>query len=99
MDGARAGCVVLMRKKRTAAKLRLLLVEARARGTGLGRRLVDECIAFARAKGYRKLVLWTHAHLAAARHIYRAVGFVRVGQEAHRTFGPRVVGEYWELEL
>ena len=99
MDGARVGCVFLVQKNRATAKLRLLLVEPRARGTGLGRRLVDECIAFARAKGYRKLVLWTHAHLAAARHIYRAVGFVRVGQEAHRTFGPRVVGEYWELKL
>lgn len=99
MDGARVGCVFLVQKNRSAAKLRLLLVEPRARGTGLGRRLVDECIAFARAKGYRKLVLWTHAHLAAARHIYKAVGFRRVGQEAHRDFGPRVVGEYWELKL
>ena len=99
MDGARVGCVFLVKKNRTTAKLRLLLVEPRARGTGLGRRLVDECIAFARAKGYRKLVLWTHAHLTAARHIYRETGFVRVAQEAHRTFGPRVVGEYWELKL
>jgi DNA-binding MarR family transcriptional regulator/GNAT superfamily N-acetyltransferase len=99
MDGARVGCVFVVKENKTTAKLRLLLVEPAARGTGLGRRLVDECVAFARAKGYRKLVLWTHAHLAAARHIYQAVGFRKVGQEAHRTFGPKAVGEYWQLDL
>jgi len=98
-DGSRVGCVFLVQKNKTTAKLRLLLVEPVARGTGLGRRLVDECIAFARAKGYRKLVLWTHAHLAAARAIYRKTGFRLVKSEPHRTFGPRVVGEYWELKL
>ena len=98
-NGERVGCVFVVQQSRTVAKLRLLLVEPAARGTGLGRRLVEECIAFARAKGYKKLVLWTHAHLTAARHIYKATGFVKVGEEAHGTFGPRAVGEYWELKL
>jgi ribosomal protein S18 acetylase RimI-like enzyme len=65
----------------------------------LGRRLVEECIAFARGAGYRKLVLWTQANLLAARAIYRKLGFRRVRTEPHRAFGPRVIGEYWELEL
>ena len=98
-DGARVGCVFLVKQNRTTAKLRLLLVEPLARGSGLGRKLVEECIAFARAKGHRKMVLWTHAHLAAARAIYGKTGFRLVRREAHRTFGPRVVGEYWELKL
>jgi DNA-binding MarR family transcriptional regulator/N-acetylglutamate synthase-like GNAT family acetyltransferase len=98
-DGARIGCVFVVKQSKHTAKLRLLLVEPRARGTGLGGRLVEECIAFAREKGYRKMVLWTHAHLAAARAIYRKTGFKRVRTEAHSTFGPRVVGEYWELKL
>ena len=98
-DGARIGCVFVVKQSKHTAKLRLLLVEPRARGTGLGRRLVEECIAFAREKGYRKMVLWTHAHLAAARAIYRRTGFKRVRTEAHSTFGPRVIGEYWELKL
>jgi GNAT superfamily N-acetyltransferase len=98
-NGERLGCVFVVRGGRSSAKLRLLLVEPAARGTGLGRRLVDECIAFSRSKGYKKLVLWTHAHLTAARHIYKAAGFRKVGEEAHGTFGPRAVGEYWELKL
>ena len=98
-DGARIGCVFVVKQSKHTARLRLLLVEPRARGTGLGRRLAEECIAFAREKGYRKMVLWTHAHLAAARAIYRKTGFKRVRTEAHSTFGPRVVGEYWELKL
>jgi len=80
--------------------LRLLIVEPKARGIGLGRRLVEECIAFARAKGYRKLVLWTHAHLKAARAIYKATGFRKLPKtETHRTFGPKAVSEFWELPL
>jgi DNA-binding MarR family transcriptional regulator/N-acetylglutamate synthase-like GNAT family acetyltransferase len=98
-NGERLGCVFVVQQSKRVAKLRLLLVEPAARGTGLGRRLVEESIAFSRAKGYRKLVLWTHAHLPAARHIYKATGFRKVGEEAHGTFGPRAVGEYWELEL
>jgi len=97
--GERVGCAFLVKKSGTTAQLRLVIVEPSARGTGLGRRLVEECIAFARAKRYRKLVLWTHANLAAARHIYETLGFRRVKQEPHRTFGPRAIGEYWELKL
>ena len=99
LDGERAGSVFVVKASPAVAKLRLLIVEPRARGTGLGKRLVRECIAFARAKGYRKLVLWTQANLAAARAIYRGLGFKRVKREPHRAFGPQVMGEYWELHL
>jgi DNA-binding MarR family transcriptional regulator/GNAT superfamily N-acetyltransferase len=99
LDGEPVGSVFVVKDSKTVAKLRLLLVEPKARGRGLGRRLVEECIAFARAKGYRKLVLWTQSNLAAARHIYKETGFKRVKREAHRTFGVPVIGEYWELGL
>ena len=99
-DGERVGCVFLVKQNATTAKLRLLIVEPAARGSGLGLRLVEECIAFARAKGYRKLVLWTHAHLAAARAIYRKTGFKKLPKtEMHDTFGPKAVSEFWELAL
>ena len=98
--GERVGCVFVVKQSASVAKLRLLIVEPSARGAGLGRRLVDECIAFARAKGYKKLVLWTHAHLLAARSIYRAVGFRKLPKtEVHDTFGPKAVSEFWELKL
>ncbi len=98
-DGERLGCVFVVNDKGTA-RLRLLLVEPAARGSGLGTRLVEECIAFARAKGYRKLVLWTHSHLAAARAIYAKTGFRKLKKtEVHDTFGPKAVSEFWELEL
>lgn len=99
--GQRLGSVFVVKDaKKGHARLRLLLVEPSARGTGLGRRLVEQCIAFARDKGYRKLVLWTHANLGAARAIYRKTGFRKLGRtEAHTTFGPRAVSEFWELEL
>jgi DNA-binding MarR family transcriptional regulator/GNAT superfamily N-acetyltransferase len=99
MDGEAVGSVFLVRENRTTAKLRLLLVDPRARGRGLGRRLVRECIAFARDKGYRKLVLWTQSNLAAARTIYKAEGFRPVSTEKHNSFGARLTGEYWELKL
>ena len=99
MDGEPVGSVFLVSNNKYEAKLRLLLIEPRARGLGLGKRLVSECIEFARAKGYRKLVLWTQSNLAAARHIYEAAGFRRVRTEVHRDFGPRLTGEYWELRL
>ena len=99
MDGQPVGSVFLVRQSNTVAKLRLLLVEPQARGQGLGRRLVRECIAFARAKGYRKLVLWTQSNLAAARAIYKAEGFSLVSTEKHVSFGARLTGEYWELKL
>jgi DNA-binding MarR family transcriptional regulator/GNAT superfamily N-acetyltransferase len=99
IDGEPAGCVFLVKETDTVAKLRLLLVEPRARGTGLGRRLVRECIAFAREKGYRKLVLWTQSSLAAARAIYKSEGFRLAKTEKHASFGVKLTGEYWELKL
>jgi GNAT superfamily N-acetyltransferase len=81
------------------AKLRLLIVEPRARGIGVGRRRVEVCIAFARAQGYRKLVLWTQSNLTAARAIYRKTGFVKIKEEKHADFGIKLTGEYWELRL
>jgi len=99
LDGEPAGCVFLVKQSKTTAKLRLLIVEPRARGHGLGRRLVRECIAFARDKGYRRLVLWTQANLAAARALYKAEGFVLKSTEKHHSFGARLTGEYWELKL
>ena len=98
-DGLRLGAVFLVRKSAAAAQLRLLLVDPAARGIGLGKRLVEECIAFARSAGYRKLVLWTQSELAAARGIYQKAGFRLVGREKHRSFGKSLTGEYWELVL
>ena len=79
--------------------MRLLLVEPSARGLGLGRLLVEECIAFARSAGYRKISLWTNSVLDAARHIYRQQGFKMIREERHHSFGQDLVGETWELEL
>jgi len=99
MRGEIVGSVFLVHKTRTLAKLRLLLVEPHARGLGIGARLVDECIAFAHAAGYRKLVLWTQGDLDAARHIYARAGFKRVHSQRHHSFGKRLVAETWELPL
>ena len=99
MGGEPVGCVFLVKQTKTVAKLRLLIVEPKARGIGLGRRLVEECIAFARAKGYSKLVLWTQSNLAAARHIYKSTGFKLVNTQRHQDFGIKLTGEYWELAL
>jgi DNA-binding MarR family transcriptional regulator/GNAT superfamily N-acetyltransferase len=99
MDGEAVGSVFVVKEAKTVAKLRLLLVEPKARGRGLGRRLVEECIAFARAQGYRKLVLWTQSNLLAARRIYQACGFALKKRERHQTFGVKLVGEYWEMAL
>lgn len=99
VDGERAGCVFLVRKSATVAQLRLLLVRPEARGLGLGGRLTDECIAFARAKGYRKLVLWTQNNLTAARAIYHARGFVLKESEPNQAFGQQLVSETWERKL
>jgi len=98
-DGAVVGSVFLVRKNRTTAKLRLLILEPRARGQGLGRRLTQACIQFAREKGYKKVVLWTQSHLAAARAIYQAEGFRKISEEKHHSFGKRLVAEVWELKL
>jgi GNAT superfamily N-acetyltransferase len=95
----RLGAVFLVKKAPGVAQLRLLIVEPAARGLGLGKRLVKACIGFARAAGYRKLVLWTQSELTAARAIYGKAGFRKVRSQAHRSFGKRLVGEYWELAL
>jgi len=98
-DGIRVGAVFLVRKSAATAQLRLLLVEPAARGLGLGKHLVGECIAFARAAGFRRLVLWTQSELVAARSIYEKAGFRLVGRERHRSFGKALTGEYWTLGL
>jgi hypothetical protein len=83
----------------TVAKLRLLHVERTARGLGVGKRLVDECIRFSRTAGYQKITIWTQANLLAARHLYKTVGFVCVAQESHHRFGKELVAETWERTL
>ncbi len=99
IDGAQVGSVFLVRHDDEVAKLRLLLVEPAGRGHGLGKRLVGECIAFARACGYRKITLWTQSILTSARKIYQDAGFVLVASEPHRSFGQSLIGETWEMKL
>jgi len=93
------GSVFLVERSKTVAQLRLLLVEPQARGSGLGTRLVDECVRCARAAGYRKIMLWTQSELRAARRLYQAAGFRVVGKEKNHSFGKDLVSETWELEL
>ncbi len=93
------GSIFLVKESDTVAKLRLLYVDAAARGLGLGKRLVEECVAQARAFGYKKVSLWTNDILSAARHIYLEQGFKLVKEERHHSFGKDLVGQYWELKL
>ncbi len=100
IDGERIGAVFVVQKSTTVAQLRLLILAAEARGRGLGCQLVDECIAFARHKQYRKLVLWTNGHLHAARAIYQSRGFVLSASEPFHGYGVNdLVGETWERKL
>jgi len=99
IDGENAGSIMLVKDSEEVARIRLLLLDPAARGLGLGTRLVDECIRFARGAGYRRITLWTHSVLTAARHIYEKAGFRLTRTETHRSWGRPVTGEHWDLEF
>jgi DNA-binding MarR family transcriptional regulator/GNAT superfamily N-acetyltransferase len=99
LDGANVGSVFLVKDTEQVARLRLLLVDPIARGCGLGTRLTDECIRFARLCGYRSITLWTHGVLTAARHVYGNAGFTLTSSEKRKSFGKSVVSEIWDLKL
>jgi len=98
-NGENVGTVMLVNEGDGVARLRLLLVEPKARGLGIGARLTDEAVRFARGAGYRKITLWTHSVLTAARHIYQGAGFKLMRSEEHQSWGQPVVSEHWDLEL
>jgi GNAT superfamily N-acetyltransferase len=99
LDGRRVGCVFCVNADGTTAQLRLLLVDPAARGRGLGARLVDECLGFARGAGYRRMTLWTNHPLVAARRVYISRGFTLVHEEPHHSFGVDLIGQVYELDL
>ena len=99
-NGQIVGSVFLVEKTKTVAKLRMLLVELSARGLGIGKRLVDECVRFARKAGYKTIMLWTQSELGTARSIYERAGFRLVGKERHNSWGRKdLVAETWRLKL
>lgn len=99
MEGEVVGSIFLVKESDGVAKLRLFYLDPRARGTGLGKRMLAECLGFARACGYAKVVLWTNDCLAAARKLYEKAGFALIESEKHRSFGKDLVGQYWSLDL
>jgi GNAT superfamily N-acetyltransferase len=99
VNGMKAGCVFLVRVDEETSKLRLLLVEQNVRGLVVGSRLVVECIAFTRAAGYTRMILWTNDTLHSARKLYEAFGFQLIATEPNREFGPATFAETWELLL
>jgi len=98
-ERGRVGCVFCVREDDATARLRILLVDPRARGRRLGTALVDRCLAFARGAGYRRMVLWTNDPLAAARRIYLEAGFGLVAEEPHHSYGVDLVGQTYALDL
>jgi DNA-binding MarR family transcriptional regulator/GNAT superfamily N-acetyltransferase len=98
-DGQRVGSILCVRKSGTVAQLRLLYVDPAARGLGIGSKLVEECLRFARAAGYTEMTLWTNSVLAEARRIYERTGFTLIGEEAHHSFGADLVGQNWSRKL
>jgi GNAT superfamily N-acetyltransferase len=99
VGGRRAGCVFCVAAGQSTAQLRILLVDPHARGHGLGGRLTDECVAFARNAGYARIRLWTNHPLTAARRIYLARGFTLISEEPHHSFGMDLMGQVYELGL
>ncbi|HMS26047.1 MAG TPA: GNAT family N-acetyltransferase [Burkholderiaceae bacterium] len=97
--GKVVGSIFIVRQDDSTAKLRLLYVDPAAQGQGLGRRMVNECIQFAKSAGYQHIVLWTNDNLHAARHIYETAGFKLITQEKHHSFGKDLVGQNWKLDL
>jgi DNA-binding MarR family transcriptional regulator/GNAT superfamily N-acetyltransferase len=99
IDGENVGSIFIAKDSDEVARIRLLLVDPKARGLGLGAKLTEEAVRFAREAGYKKMTLWTHSVLKAARHIYQKAGFKLIRSEKHKSWGQPVVSEYWDLDL
>jgi GNAT superfamily N-acetyltransferase len=99
MDGERVGSAFVVKKTDEIAKLRLLIIDPKARGLGLGKRLVDECLRFAKETGYESMTLWTQANLLAARGIYARAGFRMTAAEPNHAFGVDLISETWDIDL